>query len=146
MRPCASIRRSPGSGARRAGAAIGGYPISKNSVICLSPFVTHRHPDFWAAPERFDPNHFAPAATPRPRAAFLPFGLGPRHCVGQHLAVLEMLIVLARVSARWDLTLDDGTTPQPVVRGTLKPSTPIRIRVSPARDAAGQPLSVLAGA
>ena len=123
---------------------LGGYRIPKGSVICVSPFVTHRHPDFWAAPGRFDPEHFAPGLPPRPRGAYFPFGLGPRHCIGQHLAILEMLIVLARVSPRWDIALDDGPRPHPQVRGTLHPSTRIRLEVSPAphrhaEQAAGPP-------
>jgi cytochrome P450 len=120
-------------------AEIGGYRVPKGSVICVSPFVTHRHPDFWAAPDRFDPDHFAPGLPPRPRGSYFPFGLGPRHCIGQHLAILEMLIVLARVSPRWDLALDEGPRPVPQVRGTLHPSTRIRLKVNPARRPAASP-------
>src|SRR5262249_3699566 len=61
---------------------LGGYRIPAGSLVLLSPYVTHRHPAVWAAPERFDPNRFAPeASAARPAFAYFPFGGGPRRCI-----------------------------------------------------------------
>lgn len=112
--------------------SIGRYAIPKNGVICVSPFVTHRHPDFWKTPDRFDPDNFEATRSARlPRGAYIPFGMGPRHCIGQHLALMEMLLILAVVVSRWRLTLVPGSAIEPRVQGTLLPSSPIMLFVEP---------------
>ena len=111
---------------------IGGYTIPKNGVVCVSPFVTHRHPDFWKAPDRFDPDNFDPTRSARlPRGAYFPFGLGPRHCVGQHLAIMEMLFILAVVVSRYRLMPVPGGAIEPVVEASLRPSSPLMLFVKP---------------
>ena len=68
----------------------GGYPVRAGSEALLLPYVTHRHPDFWDDPEKFDPERFTPErAAARPRFAYYPFGGGPRQCIGQHFAMSE---------------------------------------------------------
>jgi cytochrome P450 len=105
---------------------LGGVSLPAGGLICISPYVTHRHPEFWTAPDRFDPDRFGPEAMAgRPRGAYFPFGLGPRHCIGQHLALLEMTVVVAMVTGRWNLVLTEDPHPQPRLQGTLQPSTPI---------------------
>jgi len=60
---------------------IGGYSISANSSILWSPYISHRHPDFWEKPEQFYPEHFSKEhSAERPRHAYIPFGIGPRIC------------------------------------------------------------------
>ena len=105
----------------RAACEVNGYPVGRGDVVCVSPFVTHRHPEFWSDPERFDPGRFSPAAVrQRPKAAFFPFGIGPRYCVGQAFATMELLLVMAVVLPRWRFTLAPGAVVQPQVRGTLQ--------------------------
>jgi len=110
---------------------VGGCRLDAGAIICLSPFVTHRHPEFWPEPERFNPEQVAPARLAGlPRGAYVPFGLGPRHCIGQHLSIMEMLLVLATVMPRWRFRKPDAI-PAPVVRGTLKPGSPILVLGEP---------------
>ncbi len=79
-----------------AGDEVGGYAIPPGSDVMVSPWVTHRHPEFWEAPERFDPERFTPEAeAARHRHAYFPFGAGPRACIGQYFSMLEAAILLA---------------------------------------------------
>jgi cytochrome P450 len=75
---------------------VGGYRIPRGSDIYLNMFTLHRHPRFWPDPERFDPDRFRPAAVQqRPRHVYQPFGSGPRHCLGKHFALTELVLVTA---------------------------------------------------
>jgi cytochrome P450 len=81
---------------------IGGYPIPAGAQILLCPYATHRHPDIWTVPEAFHPERFEPeAVAARPRHSYLPFGTGPRMCIGRHLALMEMQLILAMVAQRY---------------------------------------------
>ncbi|WP_394153873.1 cytochrome P450 [Loktanella salsilacus] len=81
---------------------IGGYDIPGGSSVMISPFLMHRRADFWPDPMRFDPARFAGDA-PRPRDAYLPFGLGPHRCIGLHLARKIATHVITRVFDQYDL-------------------------------------------
>lgn len=85
---------------------IRGYDIPQASAIVLSPYVTHRDPLYWPEAEKFDPDRFAsqPEVAP-PRYAYHPFGGGQRTCLGRHLAMLEMTIILASVLRKYDIRL-----------------------------------------
>ncbi|AGM04424.1 cytochrome P450 [Amycolatopsis keratiniphila] len=77
---------------------IGGYHIPAGSDVVVVPFTLHRHPDFWPEPERFDPDRFDPdRPSGRPRYAYIPFGAGPRFCIGNSLGVMEAVFVLTMV-------------------------------------------------
>ncbi|MEX2389178.1 MAG: cytochrome P450 [Phycisphaeraceae bacterium] len=88
---------------------IRGYRIPRGTKLVISPYVTHRHAEFWPDAERFDPQRFEPG---RIRAmhpcAYIPFGGGPRFCVGQSLARLEAVVIAARVARRYRLRLVPG--------------------------------------
>ncbi len=85
---------------------IGGFEIPPGSVVILSPYLTQRHPAFWPEPERFDPERFAAGAGDhRPRHAYIPFGGGPRQCIGNTFALMEAQLVLATIGAQWRLAL-----------------------------------------
>jgi cytochrome P450 len=102
---------------------IGGFRIPAGSMVFISPFVTHRHPDFWDDPEVFDPTRFLPGEDGhrRPRPAYLPFGVGPRHCIGHAFATLEATLVLATVARRFRLDLVPGHPVVPDANVTLRP-------------------------
>jgi cytochrome P450 len=75
---------------------IGGYAIAPKTDIFISPYIIHRHPEFWVKPEQFDPDRFEESQTrERNRFCYLPFSLGPRACIGEHLAMTEMLLHVA---------------------------------------------------
>jgi cytochrome P450 len=101
---------------------IGGYRVPAKSLVLLSPYVTHRHPDFWERPERFDPERFTPERSrARPRFAYFPFGGGPRQCIGNEFATVEAQLVLAVVAQRYGLALVPGRRVEPEPAITLRP-------------------------
>lgn len=105
---------------------IAGYPIPAGARITLSPYVTHRRPDLWEEPERFDPDRFLPErSAARHPFAYFPFGGGPRQCIGRAMAMMQMQLMLALVMQRFRL-LRVGTKPlRPVARLTLQPDRPL---------------------
>ncbi|MGO4852974.1 cytochrome P450 [Phaeovulum sp. W22_SRMD_FR3] len=111
-----------------AGDTLGGYDIPRGSSVLISPWLLHRHPGFWTDPSRFDPSRFA-HHTPRPRDAYLPFGLGQHRCVGLHLASTMATHIITRVYARFRLHLMPGQTLDETAEITLRPTTAIRMRV-----------------
>ncbi|WP_394834168.1 cytochrome P450 [Pendulispora rubella] len=99
---------------------LGGYHIPKGTMVAILPYVLHRHPAYWDNPEGFDPDRFT-AGTERPRYAYLPFGGGPRICIGNAFAMMEAQILLAMIATRYRLQLPAGARVElePVV--TLRP-------------------------
>jgi cytochrome P450 len=88
---------------------IGGYRIRAGKNIYLSPYITQRHLDFWDNPEGFDPDRFAPEKTQGwHRFKYWPFGGGPRKCIGNNFAVVEMQLVVATVAQAYELVLVPG--------------------------------------
>ena len=111
---------------------LGGYPIEPGAIIGLCPYVLHRHPDHWENPEGFDPERFRPErAEKRPRYAYLPFGGGPRTCVGNHFAMMEAQILLAMIVREQRLELEPShpVVLDPVI--TLRPKHGIKVRRRP---------------
>jgi cytochrome P450 len=108
---------------------IGGHRIPAGADITLLPWVTHRHPDLWDDPERFDPDRFTPdREAARHRYAWFPFGGGPRACIGQHFSMLESVLALATLLRSYELEAVD--TEIPVAAGiTLQATGPVRVRV-----------------
>jgi cytochrome P450 len=101
---------------------IGGYAIPANSVMFVSAYCTHRHPAFWEEPEVFDPERFTPERSAgRPRFAYIPFGGGPRQCIGNAFAMMEAQLVLATVAQRYSLRLVPGHPVEPQVLLTMRP-------------------------
>jgi cytochrome P450 len=85
---------------------IGGYRIAAGSEILIFPYITQRHPKWWQDPNVFRPERFAPEnSAARPRYAYLPFGAGPRTCVGLNFAMTEILVVLTMLLQRFRLRL-----------------------------------------
>jgi cytochrome P450 len=111
---------------------IGGYPIPARAVLLLSPYVLHRHPAFWADPEQFDPERFTPErSVGRPAFVYFPFGGGPRRCIGQRLAMMEMVLILAMVAQRYQLRLTPGHPIEPEPRLTLRPRHGVLMTLHP---------------
>ena len=101
---------------------IAGYPVDRGTVIFLPPWVIHRHEKLWYRPTHFDPERFHPDyATARHRHQFLPFGAGPRICIGMGFAMNEAVLILAKLVQRFRLTVDPAHFVEPVGRITLRP-------------------------
>lgn len=99
---------------------INGYPIPAGASVVLSPYFTHRHPDFWEQPEHFDPERWTPdrEAAMHPQA-YHPFAAGQRICLGNNFSLLETHILLAVLAKRFTPRLVDGFGAQWAMRGTL---------------------------
>ena len=108
---------------------IGGYRIPAGSSVVLGFYVAQRHPDFWTDPDRFDPDRFARGVGTRPRGAFLPFGLGPRQCIGIHLANIETAMVVASVARRFRLRPVEEGEIRPEVMAALRPKRGVMFRL-----------------
>jgi cytochrome P450 len=99
-----------------------GHRIPAKSFVSLSPYVLHRHPDYWERPDEFDPERFSPERdTGRPRFAYFPFGGGPRQCIGQSMALVEAQLVLATVLNRCRLRPVSDKPVEPQALATLRP-------------------------
>ena len=84
---------------------LGGFAIGPRTDVFISPYLLHRHPEFWSEPEEFRPERFAGAdAEERHKFAYIPFSVGPRHCIGENLAVFEMLGHVSMMSRRFRMT------------------------------------------
>jgi cytochrome P450 len=110
---------------------IGGFKIPGGSEILIFPYVTHRHPKWWSDPDKFDPERFLPERTVgRMRGAYLPFGLGPRTCIGLNFAMTEILVVLVMVLQRFRLELAmDPAKMKLDASVTLRPRTGVPIKI-----------------
>lgn len=108
---------------------LGAYRIAEGSIVGISPYVLHRHPRFWENPEGFEPERFLPErAAARPRYAYLPFGGGPRTCIGNHFAMMEAQILLAMILREVRLELDPTCRVELDPLITLRPKHGIRMR------------------
>ena len=109
----------------------GGVPVPKGSLVLIAPWIMHRHRRFWRAPERFDPSRFLPSAPPPPRFAYMPFGAGPRICVGSPFALTELVLVVAGLVREFRIGLAPHRTVMPVGLVTLQPDVPPPFRLTP---------------
>jgi cytochrome P450 len=102
---------------------VGGYDIPKGMIVIASVYGQHHNPAVYSEPERFEPDRFLPEAeAARHKSAWLPFGAGPRVCIGNHFALLEGRLVLAALSHRIALEPKPGVTVVPAPVATLRPS------------------------
>ncbi len=117
---------------------VGGYHVPAGDDVLICPYTLHRHKDFWEDPERFDPERFDPdKPSGRPRYAYIPFGAGPRFCVGNHLGMMEATFVLASVARELRLTTVPGyqVVPEPMLSLRVRGGLPMTVRtVGPARS------------
>jgi cytochrome P450 len=95
---------------------LGGYEIPKDAVIIVSPWATHRHPAAWQDGMKFEPARFLPDAPTPAKGTYLPFGIGPRQCIGKDFALLESVLLIAQVMQKYRLEPATGT---PKVRAAV---------------------------
>ena len=108
--------------------SIGGFFLPAATDVLISPYLVQRHPAHWSDPDRFDPDRFLPeTAAGRNRFAYLPFGLGPRACIGEHLALVEMHTHVATLARRFDLELVAGQNIELEPQVNLRTRHPLRM-------------------
>jgi len=118
---------------------LNGEPVRPGSLIVISPYVLHRHRLLWDRPDAFDPRRFlGNAAATVDRFAYLPFGAGPRKCIGSTFALQEATLVLAAIVRHFSFQLRPGHAVWPSLRVTLRPANglPMTIRARASKDAA----------
>lgn len=109
---------------------IAGVALPAGSVVLVGTYNLHRHPDFWPDPERFLPERWLDRHRPAARCAYVPFGAGPRACVGMHFAAIEGPLLLALIGRRYDLRLAQETVESELMV-TLRPKGGIRMTLHP---------------
>jgi cytochrome P450 len=109
---------------------IGDYEIPQGTVVTISQWVMHRHPKYFENPEAFQPERWTEAFEKElPRGVYIPFGDGPRICIGKGFAQMEAVLLLAMIAQCFELNLEPGfeIIPQPSI--TLRPENGIRVRL-----------------
>jgi cytochrome P450 len=115
---------------------LGEIEVPAGSTVFCSPSALHRDPSVWERPERFEPQRFlAPRSADLPRESYLPFGAGPRLCIGRDLALLEATLLLAVLVRRHDVVTPDLDTVRAHAGVTQRPAGGLPGRVA-ARDSA----------
>ncbi|MET8541622.1 cytochrome P450 [Kitasatospora sp. NPDC004799] len=110
---------------------VGGYHVPAGADVLICPYTLHRHPRFWDAPEQFDPERFdRDRAVDRPRYAYIPFGAGPRFCIGNHLGLLEATFTIAMVARELRLAKAPGyrVVPEPMLSLRVRGGLPMTVR------------------
>jgi cytochrome P450 len=109
----------------------GGYPVKVGETMLINVYGIHRHPDFWEAPNAFYPDRFAEGmGKGDARFTYFPFGGGPRQCIGNHFALIEMHVILAMLYSRFSLTGASDLFPGTDTFFTLKPKNNVRAYAS----------------
>ncbi|TVR10028.1 MAG: cytochrome P450 [Salinarimonadaceae bacterium] len=118
---------------------IAGIRVPAGTLVTIAPWVLHRHRTLWKDPEVFDPERFTPENRESiDRFAYLPFGAGPRVCIGQSFSMQEMMTVLARLVRSVSFELAPGCEVAPLHRVTLRPDTPVLMRMRARPDQAAR--------
>jgi cytochrome P450 len=109
---------------------LGGHVAPPRAIVVMSPYVMHRDPRFYADPDRFDPDRWTPEfRAALPKFAYFPFGGGPRQCIGESFAWMELILLVATISQQYRLRLVPGhpVVPQPLI--TLRAKHGMRMTV-----------------
>ncbi|MEO0972236.1 MAG: cytochrome P450 [Pseudomonadota bacterium] len=114
---------------------IGRFRLRKGAMIMIAPWTMHRHRRFWKSPDAFLPERFLPEHEDAlPSGAYLPFGTGPRVCVGASFANTESVLIIARLARRFDFHTVEADRVRPAARLTTRPTQQVYFRVTPAGD------------
>src|SRR5580704_2955676 len=109
---------------------LGGYPIAARTDVFISPYTLHRHPDFWSAPEEFQPQRFAGVdAKERHRFAYIPFSVVALPCINKNMAMFEMLVHVNRMSRRFRLKRSDDRPVELEAQINLRPRTHLMMNI-----------------
>ena len=113
------------------GDVLGGYRVRRFTTVLVPIYAIHRHATYWPDPNRFDPDRFLPdQLKSRPGGAYLPFLVGPRHCIGMRLAVLELRLIVEHLCRRFEIAsvgpVEADTSLALRVKGTLALALSVR--------------------
>ncbi|UPY37515.1 cytochrome P450 [Sediminicoccus sp. KRV36] len=108
---------------------VAGVPVPRGSLACIAPWVLHRHRARWEAPDEFRPERFLPGAPAPAPFTYLPFGHGPRHCVGEAMTLHASMILLATLAQRFRLRALPGHRPAPRAGLTLSLAARLPMRL-----------------
>ena len=109
---------------------LGGYHIEGGSDLFFSPYLMHRHPDFWGNPELFDPHRFDKETLREQHSyAYIPFGGGPRVCLGNNFALMEAVFIISMVVQKFRLNVTTGAEIEPLMSLTTRPKYGISVRL-----------------
>jgi cytochrome P450 len=107
-----------------------GHRIPAGSAVLIAPWLLHRKSALWSEPQRFDPERFSPEnSAARHRFAYIPFGAGPRICIGMAFAMTEAVLILATIAQRYRLRLKAGHPVEPQGLITLRPRYGMRMNL-----------------
>ena len=111
---------------------LGGFAIAPRTDVFISPYLLHRHPAFWPDAEDFKPERFAGVdAAERHKFSYIPFAVGPRHCIGEGMAMFEMLVHVHRMSQRFRLTRASNQPVELEAQINLRPRSNLMMTVTP---------------
>jgi len=110
---------------------VAGHPIQKGDVVLIAPWLLHRHEKLWRDPNAFIPERFMAPAPPPERFAYLPFGVGPRICIGAHFALVEATLALAIIIGTFEVTLADKEPVMPLGVVTTQPNRSPMFAIAP---------------
>jgi cytochrome P450 len=111
---------------------LGGFHLPRGWLVFVLPFVLHRLPAFWEHPDTFDPDRFSPRrSADRPKFVYLPFGAGPRQCIGNQFALIEAQLTVATLAQAYRLRFvpDQRVEPWPLI--SLRPRFGMRMVIEP---------------
>jgi unspecific monooxygenase len=111
----------------------GGIQVPAGAIVFIAPWALHRHRRLWSQPEVFDPARFLPGVPVPDRFAYLPFGIGPRVCIGAQFALTEATLVLAAMIKAFHIERADDQPVMPVGIVTTQPDHPPLFRLQPRR-------------
>ena len=124
--PAYAVERTP-----QEDVVIDGFDVKAGSLMVLSPFLCHRDADHWSAPDTFKPERFIGVGDNDPLLkAFIPFGAGGRLCIGQHLAMMELKILIGLTCKRFHFSSLNYSSVVPDARTTLRPSPQVMLRLT----------------
>jgi unspecific monooxygenase len=110
---------------------VAGREVRKNDVMMIAPWILHRHEKLWRDPNAFIPQRFLPPNPPPDRFAYLPFGAGPRVCIGAQFALVEATLALARLIRAFRVELLDKAPVMPIGVVTTQPDRSPMFAITP---------------
>ena len=110
---------------------LGGVRVPRHSVVVFSRYSLHRHPGFWKEPDSFNPERFRPEQEENKRSVYahVPFGGGPRICIGVNFAMMELVIILAVISRKYNVVLDASHRHGMAAHLTMTPKHGVKVRL-----------------